>query len=283
MTLVASLKIWLFAGLAATAMSACMTPQQKKDMEDNIYRLQTRVLQLETNVSTNRALDQKTGEQHHKTIASTSSDVERLNLEIKRMKGDIDALRTGIQTGQMPGQEGPQEGSVGQQLAEIRARLDAIEANQKDLMATIDKSSDRQGDKSASNGKKQEKKDASGSHVDATSIQSAFERKKFKEVVEDAPSALKKSKGKEREQILIAYGESLLKIGRPKEAALQFNEVIESKPSDKNMALAKLRLGDAFKAMGDRDTSRLFYDEVATKYANTPEGDKAKKALKSKK
>lgn len=95
--------------------------------------------------------------------------------------------------------------------------------------------------------------------------------------------ALKKAKGKEREQILIAFGESLLKVGRPKEAALQFNEVVESKPSDKNMAIAKLRLGDAFKAMGDKDTSRLFYDEVATKYANSPEGEKAKKALRSKK
>jgi TolA-binding protein len=78
------------------------------------------------------------------------------------------------------------------------------------------------------------------------------------------------------------YGESLMKLQKPKEAALQFNELIELKPGEKQMALAKLRLGDAFKAMGDKDTSKLFYDEVATKYAGTPEADKAKKALKSK-
>jgi TolA-binding protein len=187
----------------------------------------------------------------------------------------------------MPGQETPQEGSIGSQLAEIRARLDALEANQKDLMASMEKGSDKGSekvsDKSGASGKKLKKEDSSASNADATSIQSAFERKKYKEVVEDAPLALKKAKGKEREQILIAYGESLLKVGRPKEAALQFNEVVESKPSDKNMAIAKLRLGDAFKAMGDKDTSRLFYDEVATKYANSPEGEKAKKALRSKK
>jgi TolA-binding protein len=274
---------FICASLTIIAFSSCMTPQQKKDMEDDIFRLQTRVLQLETNVSTNRAVEQKTGEQHHRTLATTSSDVERLNLEVKRMKGDIDALRVGVQTGQMPGQESPQEGSIGAQLAEIRARLEALEANQKDLMASMDKGSDKQGDKSAASAKKTEKKEMAGNNADATSIQSAFERKKFKEVIEDAPIVLKKSKGKEREQILIAYGESLLKVGRPKEAALQFNEVVESKPSEKNMAIAKLRLGDAFKAMGDKDTSRLFYDEVATKYANSPEGEKAKKALKSKK
>ena len=33
--------------------------------------------------------------------------------------------------------------------------------------------------------------------------------------------------------------------------------------------------------LGDKDTSVLFYDEVASKYPGTPEGDKAKKALKS--
>lgn len=269
----------VFLFLALSAYSSCMTPQQKKDMEDDIYRLQTRVLQLESNVSANRVTDQKTGEQHHKTIATTSSDVERLNIEVKRIKGEIDALRVGVQTGQMPGEEAPQEGSIGAQLAEIRARLEALETNQKDLMESMEKPAD----KSSTTGKKGEKKEISGGNADATSILSAFERKKFKEVVEDAPGALKKSKGKDREQILLNYGESLLKLGRPKEAALQFNELVELKPSEKHMAVAKLRLGDAFKAMGDRDTSRLFYDEVATKYANTPEGEKAKKALKSKK
>jgi TolA-binding protein len=73
-----------------------------------------------------------------------------------------------------------------------------------------------------------------------------------------------------------------MKLQRPKEAALQFSELVELKPGEKQMALAKLRLGDAFRAMGDKDTSKLFYDEVATKYAGTPEGDKAKRALKSK-
>jgi TolA-binding protein len=218
-----------------------MTPMQKKEMEDDIYRLQTRVLQLESMISNNRVSEQKVGEQHHKSIASTSSDVERLNIEVKRMKGDIDALRVGVQTGQMPGQEGSQD----------------------------TKSTD--------------KKESLSGNADAASVQAAFERKHFKEVVEDAPSALKKAKGKDREQVLMAYGESLMRLNRPKEAALQFNEVVELKPTERNMAIAKLRLGDAFKSMGDKDTSKLFYEEVASKYGNTPEGEKAKKALKAKK
>jgi TolA-binding protein len=264
-----------------------MTPMQKKEMEDDIYRLQTRVLQLESMISNNRVSEQKVGEQHHKSIASTSSDVERLNIEVKRMKGDIDALRVGVQTGQMPGQEGSQEGSVGAQLAEIKARLDAVEATQKDLMSALEKGGTASThDKSASrkpDAKSADKKESLSGNADAASVQAAFERKHFKEVVEDAPSALKKAKGKDREQVLMAYGESLMRLNRPKEAALQFNEVVELKPTERNMAIAKLRLGDAFKSMGDKDTSKLFYEEVASKYGNTPEGEKAKKALKAKK
>lgn len=258
------------------SFNACVTPQQKKQMDDDIYRLQTRMLELENGLVSSRSSDQKAGEVQHKSIATTSSDVERLNIEVKRMKGDIDALRVGVQTGQMPGQEEQQEGSLGAQLTEIRGRLDAIENQQKEIMSSMDRST-------PVSKKSPDKKIQGSSVADTDSLKTAFERKKYKEVTEDAPIVLKKAKGKDREQVLMLYGESLMKLQRPKEAALQFNELVELRPGDKQLAGAKLRLGDAFKAMGDKDTSKLFYEEVATKYAGTPEADKAKKALKSKK
>ncbi len=271
-------------GLAAlvsiiiATVASCVTPAQKREMDDHIFRLQTRLLQLESNLANSRTADQKTGEVHSKSIASTSSDVERLGIEVKRIKGDIDALKVGVQTGQMPGVEGQQEGSLGAQLAEIRSRLETVENQQKEILYAMD-----HGGSIAK--KSSEKKD---SPVDATgnsdfdTVQAAYKKKKYKDVVELAPTAIGKSKGKDKINLLMIYGESLMKLQKPKEAALQFNELIELKPGEKQMALAKLRLGDAFKAMGDKDTSKLFYDEVATKYAGTPEGDKAKKALKSK-
>lgn len=262
--------------LTASLIFSCVTPQQKRQMEDDIYRLQTKVLELESSLNNTKASDNKIGEVNNKSIASTSSDVERLGIEVKRMKGDIDALKVGVQTGQMPGQEAPQEGSVAAQLAEIKSRLDAVEAQQKELLQSIEKGS-------TSHKKSADKKAQGSSAADFDSLKTAFDRKHFKEVVEDAPNVLKKAKGREREQALMMYGESLMKLQRPKEAALQFNELVELKPSEKQLALAKLRLGDAFKAMGDKDTSKLFYEEVATKYAGTAEGEKAKKALKAKK
>ncbi len=256
---------------------SCITPAQKREMDDHIYRLQTRLLQLESNLANSRTADQRAGEAHNKHIAATSSDVERLGIDIKRVKGEIDALKIGVQTGQMPGVEGHQEGSIGAQLAEIRARLEAVENQQREIIHTMES-----GGSIAK--KHSDKKDTNVAteSSDSESIQSAYKRKKYKDVVELAPGAIGKTKGKEKINLLMIYGESLMKLQRPKEAALQFSELVELKPGEKQMALAKLRLGDAFRAMGDKDTSKLFYDEVATKYAGTPEGDKAKRALKSK-
>lgn len=259
-------------------VTSCVTPAQKREMDDHIYRLQTRLLQLESNLANSRTAEQRAGEVSSKHIAATSSDVERLGIDVKRIKGDIDALKIGIQTGQMPGVESPQEGSVSAQLSEIRSRLELVENQQKELLHALESGA-------AVARKSTEKKDHTPSSIEASdfeTVQVAYKRKKHKEVTELAPSAIAKAKGKDKMNLLMMYGESLMKLQRPKEAALQFNELVELKPGEKQMALAKLRLGDAFKAMGDKDTSKLFYDEVATKYAGTPEGDKAKRALRSK-
>ncbi len=264
--------------IITTVAVSCVTPAQKREMDDHIFRLQTRLLQLESNLANSRTSDQKTGEVHSKTIAATSSDVERIGIEVKRIKGDIDALKIGVQTGQMPGVEAQQEGSIGAQLSEIRTRLDTVENQQKEILHAMDHGGSLA--KKATD-KKDSPSDGVG-HSDFDSVQAAYKKKKYKDVTELAPVAIGKSKGKDKINLLMMYGESLMKLQKPKEAALQFNELIELKPGEKQMALAKLRLGDAFKAMGDKDTSKLFYDEVATKYAGTPEADKAKKALKSK-
>jgi TolA-binding protein len=262
--------------LIGALTASCVTPQQKRQMDDDIYRLQTKVLELESSINQSKSTDQKVGEVNNRTIASTSSDVERIGIEVKRMKGDIDALKVGVQTGQMPGQEAPQEGSIAAQLTEIKSRLEAVESQQKELLQSLEKGS-------PSAKKTADKKPQGSKSADFESLKTAYDRKHFKEVAEDAPNVLKKAKGREREQTLMMYGESLMKLQRPKEAALQFNELVELKPGEKQLAVAKLRLGDAFKAMGDKDTSQLFYEEVATKYAGTAEGEKAKKALKAKK
>ncbi len=256
--------------LSLVLLSSCMTPMQKREMNDDIQRLKENVSILQQSLNEGRTHVQASGEVHQKNLASTHADLDRVQQDIKRIKGDIDTLKVGVTMGQLPGQETPPEGSVAAQLTEVRSRLEALEARVSDLA-------------SAGAVKKSDKKDSSSVNADTDSLEKAFERKHYKEVVQDAPSVLKKLKGKDRERVLSMFGESLMKTNKHKEAALQFNEILEGKPSEKSAAYAKLKVAECFKAMGDKDTSKLFYEEVISKYPDSPEAAKAKKALGSKK
>lgn len=256
----------------STLTTSCITPMQKREMTGDIQTLKEHVAVLQAALNEGRTHTQASGEVQQRNLASVSADIERVNQELKRMKGDIDTLRVGVSMGQLPGQEVPPDGSVAARLADVQARLDALDTRMSDLQtatATPTKSSSKRKDSSV--------------NADSDSLRKAFERKHYNEVIEDAPAVLKKLKGKDREPILSNYGESLMKVGRHKEAALQFNEILESKPNDKVAAYSKLKLADCFKAMGDKETSKLFYEEIVSKYPDSPEAVKAKKALSPKK
>lgn len=256
-----------FACLLTLATTACITPMQKREMNDDIQALKEHVATLQTALNEGRSHNQQTGEVQQRNLASFSADVERLNQEMKRMKGDIDTLRVGVTMGQLPGQEAPAEGSLMARLADIQARLDAMDTRITDIQ------------NAAPAGKSPRKSDKTSVNADSDSLRKAFDRKHYNEVIEDAPAVLKKLKGKDRESVLGIYGDSLMKVGKHKEAALQFNEIVESKPTDKAAANAKLKLAECFKAMGDKETSKLFYEELVAKYPDSPEAAKAKKAL----
>jgi tetratricopeptide (TPR) repeat protein len=269
-------RVAIFSVTILLLATGCVTPAQKREMNEDIQRLKESVVALQQAINEGRTHTQSSGEIQQKNLASTHADLERLQQDIKRVRGDIDALKVGVTTGQMPGQEVPPEGTVATQLGDIRARLDALEAKVAEL-AVSGVSSSRKSDKGDKKG------DQSSVNADPDSLEKAFERKKYKEVAQDAPVVLKKVKGKDKEKILTMYGDSLAKINRHKEAALQYNEILEMKPSEKVAASTTLKLAESFKAMGDKETSKLFYEDLVTKYPDSSEAQKAKKALGHKK
>ena len=56
--------------------------------------------------------------------------MEKMEIDLQKMKGDIDALRVGVMTGQMPGTDPDQEGSIAKTLNELGARLEKVEEDQ---------------------------------------------------------------------------------------------------------------------------------------------------------
>ena len=273
-----------FAGLAASLgiVAGCMTPAEKRQMKNDMFSLQTRVMTLESAHVEGKQENATVGEAQKRRLATTSSEVERLQGEMLRMKGDIDALRIGVTTGNMPGQE-PSANSLGMQLKDLQDRLTVLEEQQAELAAAIARVGSKAPAGKGADAKKGDRADAKkgdrNSMTTVAQLADAFEKKRFKHITEDAPSIIKSAKGKDKEEASFLYAESLFKVGRLRESALQFNDFLESKPSSKHVPTAKMRMGDSFRHMGDNATAKIYYEELVQKYPQSPEAEKAKERL----
>lgn len=72
--------------------------------------------------------------------------------------------------------------------------------------------------------------------------------------------------------------ESQFRVGNIQEAALKFNDFVDSKPAS-HLAEAKMRLGDCFRHLGDNATAKVYYDEVTKQFPGSPEATKAGERL----
>ena len=252
---------------AAVVLSGCITPSEKRGMKDDIFSVQTRLLNLERLLADTSKDAKSSGDSATRRIASTQSELERLSREMQQVHGDIDALKVGVATGSMPGVDSAtQEHSVGATMTKLSLRLDAIEASQQELLDVIKKA----GQKGAGAKKKDSK-----ALADADELQKAYDHRRYKQVVEDAPKLTKGGAAKDRETARFLLASSQFKLGNFQDAALKFSDFLESKPTGKYLAEAKLRLGDCFHRLGDNATAQVYYAEVVKEYPTSQEAAKA--------
>ena len=251
----------------AAAFSACITPSEKHGMKDDIFNVQTRLLNLERLLADTSKDAKTSGDSATRRIASTQSELERLSHEMQQVHGEIDALKVGVSTGQMPGVDpATQEHSVAATMAKLSERLDAIETSQQELLDVIKKA----GQKGAGAKKKDSKAIA-----DADELQKAYDKHRYKQIVEDAPKLTRVGAAKDRELARFLLASSEFKLGNFQEAALKFSDFLESKPAEKFLPEAKLRLGDCFHRLGDNATARVYYAEVVKEFPASQEAAKA--------
>lgn len=266
-------------------LTGCLTPAKERQFRDDIFSLQTRVLELESQLQQQGKSVQSSGDNANQRIASTSTRLEKMEVEIQRMRGDMDALRVGVVTGQMPGADPDQEGSVAKTLNDLSTRLATVEEGQKQLLDVIEKASaaatGAKATSSSAKGKDKDKDKASDEKAKSyTELKKAFEGKKYKLVAESAASVLDGTKKKaQKEEIVFMWAESLFKNGKLRDAALKFNDFVDMKPSSSKLPQAKMRMGDCFKQLGDKATAKLYYEEIVSQYPNSSEAKKAKEAL----
>ncbi len=265
----------LFCLAGFLSLSACLTPAEEQQLKDDIFNLQTRLVQLETQ---NSSLGKEITTQTSRQEASINTRLDKFAIEMQRVKGDIDTLRVGVTTGQMPGTDPEQEGSVAKLLADMGLRLDALEENQNKILAAIDKAIDaKKPEKRESSKEKSSKKGASLKNLD--DLRTAFDKKKYKVIAEEGGKLVDDIKGKkDKQEGLFILAESFYKAGQTREAALRFNEFIDSKPKE-NMPTAYLRMGDCFKELGDIETAKIYYQELVQKWGSSDEAKQAKTKL----
>ncbi len=251
----------------AVSMPGCITPREKKDMQNDVFNVQTRLLTLERQVTDANKDLRNTGESAAKRVASAQSDLDRVYRELQQMRGEIDALRIGVTTGQMPGAAAGEGSSVAASLSQLSERMEAVEQSQEELLEALKKA-----------GVKGQKK-AKKSIASVDELQAAFDDKHFKQVVEDAPKLTKEGSAGEKEQARFLLAEAYYKLGKMREAALRYNDFIDAKPSAKFLPLAKMRIGDCFRNLGDVATAKVYYEELIKEFPKSDEAAKAKERL----
>ncbi len=252
-------------------MTACITPSEKKDMKGDIFNVQTRLLNLERQVTDTSKDAKATGDSAAKRLANSASEMDRLAADLQKLHGDMDTLRVGVMTGQMPGVDpAQQENSLAATLIKINERLEAVEESQAELLEALKKA--------GLSAKKKKERKVGG--VD--DLEKAYNDKHYKQVIEDGPKVMKDVSGDDKEQTKFLVADSYFKLGKMREAALKFNEFLEAKPGKKYLATAKMRIGDCFRHLGDGATAKVYYEELIKEFPDSEEAGKAKERLAEK-
>jgi TolA-binding protein len=244
-----------------------MTPKEKKDMQNDMFNVQTRLLSLERTLTDSTKEAKDTGEGAAKRVASAQADMERLSRDIQQIRGDIDALKVGVSTGRLPGADASEQ-TLGDKLDSMAERLEAVEQSQEELLGALKKAGLNAPGKGKDKGV-----------ANAKDLQKAFDAKRYKQVTEEAPKLLKKADGKDKEQVMFLHAEALFKLGKMREAALKYNDFLEVKPGDKLVPVAKMRIGDCFRSLGDGETAKVYYEELIKEFPDSDEAAKAKERM----
>jgi TolA-binding protein len=244
-----------------------MTPSEKRLLKSDVASVQARLLEIENRFSEQ---GQKIAAKASIKTATTNNRIERMNQELNKIKGDIDALRVGVVTGQMPGMTSENQTSIASTIDSLSERMAVIEESQANILTAIE----------ALNGPSKDNTSKSTKAIRTFSqLKKAFKDKRYQHVADYGARVIREqSKIAKKQEAVYLYAESLYKLGRLRDAALKFNEYIELNPG-KKAAHAKMRMGDCFRHLGDKATARIYYEEIIQEFGGSSEATEARKKL----
>lgn len=256
--------------------SGCVTRAKHAALQNDLFVLKKRMIDIEHRIDAGRRDLETKNTTGNKRIAETQRGIDALENRLQEITGLLDALKVGVITGRYPGLDADHE-SVASALSELRVRTDNLAETQqtllkefKSLLALYDKR------KKVKRSKKRKKiKDLAG-------LKTAFDRRRYLHVLEDARAVITRTKDEQaRLETMYLLAESTFKVGRIRDAALHFNDLVEAGADKKYLRLAKIRLGDCFRYLGDKATARIFYQDLIDNFADSKEAQQAAEKLQA--
>jgi TolA-binding protein len=236
----------------------------RSETEENVYKLNRRLYDVERKIADEILGKQKA--EGAKRMTQNEARLEQLSTDVNQLKGEVDALRIGVTMGELPGSLQGAD-SLAKSVQDLNARLQVMEARQMELLELIDK------------GKAKElAKHKEPTLKNFNQLRKSFDDKKYQAVVANAPILLagKGLKGEERHTTKLFFADSLYALGKYRDAALEYNQLLVVTGLESHLPGIKLRLGDCFRHLGDTKAALIFYRELLRDYPQSKEAETAK-------
>ena len=248
---------------------SCIMPSEKKLLQDDLFTLKKEVLTINKDLADKSITLNQQEAVTGRRLSDTKSSVDEISGHLTQIQGEVDTIREAFGTGQLPGTSS-ETPSIAKRLDYMAQQITHLETTQVEIINLIEKLSANSKDKKLIRHRKplQSLKE----------IKKAFKKKHYLDIVKDSPKLLKSDK-KSKKDIHFYYSESLYKIGRLSDAAIEFSTLLSKKPNN-YQAHINMRLGDCFRHLGDKKTAHAYYSSAATDFPKTPEGIRSEKFLK---
>lgn len=261
--------VGIIAGLLIS-LSSCITPSEKKDMQSDIFNVQTRLLALERKLLDTSKDAKSTGESATKRIANTQAELDKIYRDLQEIRGDMDSLKVGVVTGQLPGQP-IAENSLAQSMTKLDTRMEHLEQTQSDLIEAL---------KKAGLNIKTPPKKAETKIETPEQLKTALDQKLYDQVITEGNRLLNEaSTDITRSEIKLSLAESHFQLEHHRDAVELFTSILDSYHLKEKIPFVKMRLGDSFRHLGDLASARSHYEELVRDYPQSSEALVAQEKL----
>jgi tol-pal system protein YbgF len=268
----------IFLGLAAVAVSACVTPQQI-----DVIEREQRTLRNQT--STSRGdLDAI-----RSSLADTKANLDQMHREIKALNEKVEEVRFQLdrQIGRST-KEGDQrikdlEAKVGKVGEELKAQAGLLKARENEIR-TLREAMQAKAAETAAAGEPREKVagESEAAKKDYDDAWRLVERKDYRTAIPRFREFLKKYPNSDfADNAQYWLGECYYGLKEYDQAILEFDAVRRKYPKGDKVPAALLKQGFAFAELGDKVDARLILQELVDRYPQSEETGKAKQKLKT--